>query len=93
MWPPVMSNTIEACKRSGAKVIFFDNVHMYGKVSGAVAFASVGGNLLDPSTRESTARAGREQGRHVAALKVASLWRTTQVGTKWIPFKSENDDD
>jgi nucleoside-diphosphate-sugar epimerase len=34
MWPRVMSNTIEACKRAGAKLIFFDNVYMYGKVSG-----------------------------------------------------------
>jgi nucleoside-diphosphate-sugar epimerase len=33
MWPRVMSNTIEACKRAGAKLIFFDNVYMYGKVS------------------------------------------------------------
>jgi nucleoside-diphosphate-sugar epimerase len=31
-----MSNTIEACKRAGAKLIFFDNVYMYGKVSGAM---------------------------------------------------------
>ena len=29
-----MSNAIEACKRAGAKLIFFDNVYMYGKVSG-----------------------------------------------------------
>lgn len=34
MWPRVMSNTIEACKRAGAKLVFFDNVYMYGKVSG-----------------------------------------------------------
>jgi nucleoside-diphosphate-sugar epimerase len=34
VWPRVMSNTIEACKRAGAKLIFFDNVYMYGKVSG-----------------------------------------------------------
>jgi len=34
MWPRIMSNTIEACKRTGAKLIFFDNVYMYGKVSG-----------------------------------------------------------
>jgi len=33
-WPRVMSNTIEACKRAGAKLVFFDNVYMYGKVSG-----------------------------------------------------------
>ncbi len=36
MWPRVMSNTIEACKRANAKLIFFDNVYMYGKVSGAM---------------------------------------------------------
>jgi nucleoside-diphosphate-sugar epimerase len=34
MWPRIMTNTIEACKRSGAKLIFFGNVYMYGKVSG-----------------------------------------------------------
>ncbi len=34
MWPRIMSNTIEACKRAGAKLIFFDNVYMYGKVAG-----------------------------------------------------------
>jgi len=34
MWPRIMSNTIEACKRAGATLIFFDNVYMYGKVSG-----------------------------------------------------------
>jgi nucleoside-diphosphate-sugar epimerase len=33
-WPQVMSNTINACKASGAKLIFFDNVYMYGKVNG-----------------------------------------------------------
>ena len=31
MWPRIMSNTIEACKRTGAELIFFDNVYMYGK--------------------------------------------------------------
>ena len=34
MWSRIMSNTIEACKRAGAKLIFFDNVYMYGKVTG-----------------------------------------------------------
>jgi nucleoside-diphosphate-sugar epimerase len=36
MWPRVMANTIEACKRSGAKLVFFDNVYMYGRVNGAM---------------------------------------------------------
>ena len=34
IWPLIMGNTIEACKRAGSKLIFFDNVYMYGKVSG-----------------------------------------------------------
>jgi nucleoside-diphosphate-sugar epimerase len=34
LWPRVMDNAIEACKRAKAKLIFFDNVYMYGKVSG-----------------------------------------------------------
>jgi nucleoside-diphosphate-sugar epimerase len=33
-WPVIMRNTIEACKASGARLIFFDNVYMYGRVSG-----------------------------------------------------------
>lgn len=36
MWPTIMTNTIEACKRAGARLIFFDNVYMYGKVNGAM---------------------------------------------------------
>jgi nucleoside-diphosphate-sugar epimerase len=34
LWPRIMSNAIEACKRADAKLIFFDNVYMYGRVSG-----------------------------------------------------------
>ncbi len=34
LWPQIMSNVIEACKRANAKLIFFDNVYMYGKVVG-----------------------------------------------------------
>lgn len=33
-WPQIMQNTIDACKSSGSKLVFFDNVYMYGKVSG-----------------------------------------------------------
>ena len=35
-WPRIMANAIEACKRASAKLIFFDNLYMYGKVSGAM---------------------------------------------------------
>jgi nucleoside-diphosphate-sugar epimerase len=34
MWPRIMGNAIEASKRAAVKLIFFDNVYMYGKVSG-----------------------------------------------------------
>jgi nucleoside-diphosphate-sugar epimerase len=36
LWPLMMANTIEACKRAQAKLVFFDNVYMYGKVAGAM---------------------------------------------------------
>ncbi len=34
LWPKIMQNSIDACKSVGAKLIFFDNVYMYGKVNG-----------------------------------------------------------
>ena len=34
LWPKIMQNAIDACKSVGAKFIFFDNVYMYGKVTG-----------------------------------------------------------
>ena len=33
-WPRIMRNAMEACKRANAKLVFFDNVYMYGKVNG-----------------------------------------------------------
>jgi len=33
-WPVIMRNTIEACKAANAKLIFLDNVYMYGLVTG-----------------------------------------------------------
>jgi nucleoside-diphosphate-sugar epimerase len=36
LWPRIMGNTIEACKRAQAKLVFFDNVYMYGRVNGAM---------------------------------------------------------
>jgi nucleoside-diphosphate-sugar epimerase len=36
LWPRIMENSIEACKRAQAKLLFFDNVYMYGKVNGTM---------------------------------------------------------
>ncbi|HEY1025916.1 MAG TPA: NAD-dependent epimerase/dehydratase family protein [Sphingobacteriaceae bacterium] len=35
-WPVIMQNVINAVKETGARLIFFDNVYMYGKVEGAM---------------------------------------------------------
>jgi nucleoside-diphosphate-sugar epimerase len=35
-WPRIIDNAVDACKRSGARLLFFDNVYMYGKVHGAM---------------------------------------------------------
>jgi nucleoside-diphosphate-sugar epimerase len=36
LWPRIMRNAIEASKRANARLVFFDNVYMYGKVDGAM---------------------------------------------------------
>ncbi len=33
-WPIVMRNVIDACKKHQAKLVFFDNLYMYGQVHG-----------------------------------------------------------
>jgi nucleoside-diphosphate-sugar epimerase len=35
-WPLVMRNAMDACKRHGAPLVFFDNVYAYGRVNGAM---------------------------------------------------------
>lgn len=35
-WPVVMRNVIDACKKQGAKLVFFDNIYMYGPVTGTM---------------------------------------------------------
>jgi nucleoside-diphosphate-sugar epimerase len=35
-WPVIMQNVINATKATGARLIFFDNVYMYGLVDGAM---------------------------------------------------------
>ena len=37
LWPKIMQNSIDACKSVNAKLIFFDNVYMYGRVVGKMA--------------------------------------------------------
>ena len=34
LWPKIIQNAIDACKSVNAKLVFFDNVYMYGRVTG-----------------------------------------------------------
>ncbi len=52
-WPRIMRNTIEACKRAGARLIFFDNVYMYGKVNGPMTESTP----FNPCSRKGEIRA------------------------------------
>jgi nucleoside-diphosphate-sugar epimerase len=53
LWPRIMRNAIEAAKRAGAKLVFFDNVYMYGKVDGAMTEETP----FRPSSRKGEIRA------------------------------------
>lgn len=53
-WPRMMSNTIEACKRANARLIFFDNVYMYGRVAGAMTEETP----FNPTSKKGEIRAG-----------------------------------
>jgi len=53
LWPRVMSNAIEACKRANAKLVFFDNVYMYGKVRGPMTE----GTPFNPCSKKGEIRA------------------------------------
>ena len=35
-WPTIMSNVIEACKEASARLLFLDNVYMYGRAGGTM---------------------------------------------------------
>jgi nucleoside-diphosphate-sugar epimerase len=52
-WPRIIDNTIEACKKTGAKLIFFDNVYMYGRTEGPMTEETP----YDPSSRKGDLRA------------------------------------
>ncbi|HXE59800.1 MAG TPA: patatin-like phospholipase family protein [Gemmatimonadaceae bacterium] len=60
---------VERLERSGSQV-----VTVRPDDATEAAFAAVGGNLLDPKVQDGAARAGREQGRRIAALNVAAVW-------------------
>src|SRR3984957_15607395 len=52
-WPRIIDNCIEACKRTQAKLIFFDNVYMYGRTEGPMTEDTP----YNPSSRKGDLRA------------------------------------
>lgn len=52
-WPRIMDNIIEGCKQANAKLIFFDNVYMYGLVDGGMTEETP----YDPCSRKGDLRA------------------------------------
>jgi nucleoside-diphosphate-sugar epimerase len=65
-WPRVMANAIEACKRVNARLVFFDNVYMYGRVTA-------------PMTENTPYRPCSKKG-NVRAAIAASLMEETAAG-------------
>ncbi|HZY26007.1 MAG TPA: NAD-dependent epimerase/dehydratase family protein, partial [Bacteroidales bacterium] len=54
LWPKIMKNAIDACKQANAKLIFFDNVYMYGKVDGPMTETTP----YNPCSKKGEIRAG-----------------------------------
>ncbi len=53
LWPKVMQNTIDACKKYECRLVFFDNVYMYGKVDGWMTEETP----FDPDSKKGEVRA------------------------------------
>ena len=52
-WPRIIDNTVDACRRTKAKLVFFDNVYMYGKVRGPMTEATP----YNPTSKKGEVRA------------------------------------
>ncbi|HEY4205336.1 MAG TPA: NAD-dependent epimerase/dehydratase family protein [Puia sp.] len=52
-WPAIMNNIISACQQANARLLFFDNVYMYGKVDGPMTEDTP----YDPCSRKGDLRA------------------------------------
>ncbi|WP_109485921.1 NAD-dependent epimerase/dehydratase family protein [Occallatibacter savannae] len=52
-WPRIIDNAVDACKQARAKLIFFDNVYMYGRVNGPMTEETP----YNPASRKGAVRA------------------------------------
>jgi nucleoside-diphosphate-sugar epimerase len=67
-WPRIIDNTVDACKRSQAKLIFFDNVYMYGKVQGP---------MTEDTPYNPTSRKGEVRARIASSL--VNEWKSGEL--------------
>lgn len=67
-WPRIMSNAIEACARAGARLVFIDNVYMYGRVSGPMTEETP----FNPCSRKGELRAR-------IATQLIEAWRSGTI--------------
>jgi len=74
-WPPLMKNVIDACKKHNSKLVFFDNVYSYGKVTGWM-------------TEEIPAKPDSEKGKVRAELSEMILTEVEQGNLKAIIAKA-----
>jgi nucleoside-diphosphate-sugar epimerase len=52
-WPRIMTNVIDACEQHGSRLVFFDNVYMYGVVGGKMTEETP----FNPTSRKGEVRA------------------------------------
>lgn len=67
-WPRIIDNTVDACKRAKARLIFFDNVYMYGKVHGVMTEETP----FNPTSRKGEIRAQ-------IATSLANEWKSGEL--------------
>lgn len=64
-WPTVMRNAIDACRRHGTALVFFDNVYAYGRVDGPMTEETP----YNPCSRKGEVRA------HIATMLMEDVRR------------------
>jgi nucleoside-diphosphate-sugar epimerase len=67
-WPRITDNVVNACKQARAKLIFFDNVYMYGKVNGPMTEETP----YHPTSRKGEVRAQ-------IATKLENTWKQGEL--------------
>lgn len=67
-WPRIIDNAVDACKQARAKLVFFDNVYMYGKVNGPMTEETP----YNPTSRKGEVRAQ-------IAMRLEKAWKEGEL--------------